>query len=112
MNVGRIFVSTAEKIIRILYATVAFAIALALHMCSGATAYAAQSNVLRPYNEETQLYNRLDREDARMDGADKRSSAMEDELSHIEGIGEGGMVVLGILQAIGLVTKIKRKGDA
>lgn len=99
-----------ERLIRILYVTVAFSSALAMHL-SGSAAFAQTSgnDVLRPYNEETRLYNRLDKQDDRMAGMDEKISDLSGRVDLMQGIGEGGMTVLGILQAIGLLSKLKDK---
>lgn len=109
-RVRKIIMTTAEKVIRILYATVAFGCALAMHMCASQAAY-AQVDVTHPYTEETRLYDRLDKIDARLDSEDTREARLQDDLSHIEGIGEGGMAALGILQLIGLLKKFRDKEE-
>ena len=96
--------SRFERAVRILYAAIALLSALAIHL-SGPPAYA--QDALRPFNEESRLYDRLDRQDERMAKIEISLTEIESENSYIKGIGEGGMAALGVLQIVGLLAKRK-----
>ena len=104
--------SKFERIIRALYIAVAFATALAMYSCGGLSVEAAQAQPLQQYNEMTNIYDRLDKLDGHIDAQNIRMDDLSDKVSIMEGIGTGGIGLLGLLQGLIFVISKKHKEGA
>lgn len=99
------------KVLRVIYVAIALSTALAIHLI---VIPVSAQDVLKPYKEQNQLYDRLDKQDAHIGQLDTKFEDLSTQVTYMRGIAEGGMIGLGILQAVGLITKFsdKKAGQA
>ena len=101
-----------EKIIRSIYVAVAFSSAFAMHVAIYGSVLAAQVTQPQQYDMQSYLADRINHIETQDNELDARIRDLSDKVTTMEGIGEGSLAVLGILQLLGLIAKLHSKGDA